>query len=45
MMLVVRSPKDRPIKWATVNGKLAQVKDETITLPREKGPFRVTARR
>ena len=45
MTLVVRCPKDRPIKTATVNGKPAKIRGEAITLPREKGVFHVVLQR
>jgi hypothetical protein len=43
--LVVRSPKDRPVKSATIDGKPVKLEGEAIALPREKGTFKVVLER
>ncbi len=44
MVLVVRCPKGRVIKTATVNGKPADIEGEKITLPKVKDKFHVVVR-
>jgi hypothetical protein len=44
MTLLIRCPKNRTIKSVTINGQAAAFSNESVLLPREKGPFHVVAK-
>jgi len=45
MILYVRSPKDKPLKSAAINGKDISINGDAITLPREKGTLHIVVTR
>jgi hypothetical protein len=45
MILSIRSPKDKPLKSATVNGKDAAINGDAIMLPRQKGTLHLIVTR
>jgi hypothetical protein len=44
MTLLIRCPTNRTVKVVTINGKKAAFSNESVVLPREKGPFHVVAK-